>query len=265
MTAESLDSFVESVIEALNSKVNLHQLNQLINAKQELNQNKATAHSISPVPENINTQKQRIKYEKKYHDTSSVKPNQKMVKNKELMEEKAEKTGVFAFSIPTEYSNWEFTSSLLFVTSVVTTIGYGHIAPITIEGKVFCLVFSCVAIPFTLVFLSIIVSLLKNGPVKLFEKWLIRTMTRNFQNTSEFLIRILHVMIVTLILLLLILIIPALIFSNVENDWSFLEAIYYCYISLTTVGLGDFVPATTQLTEYQSLQLYRICKKCYLF
>ena len=250
------------MIEALNNKVNLHQLNQLVKAKQELNHNNPSQ-SISPPPEAKSIQNQRIKPEKKSYEKVELqhaalpsKQKQNKVKSDELSEKNPENSDVFALSIPTEYSNWEFTSSLLFVTSVVTTIGYGHVTPITIEGKVFCLVFSCVAIPFTLVFLSIIVSLLKNGPVKRFEKFLIKRMTK-FPNISEFLIRILHVMIVTLILLLLILILPALYFSSSEN-WSFLEGIYYCYISLTTVGLGDFVPATADLTQYWSLDLYRI-------
>ena len=35
-------------------------------------------------------------------------------------------------------------------------------------------------------------------------------------------------------------IIPAFMFSAME-DWSFHEAIYYVFVTLTTVGFGDFV------------------------
>lgn len=37
--------------------------------------------------------------------------------------------------------SWDFTSSLLFVASIVTTIGYGHVTPLTHAGKVACMLY----------------------------------------------------------------------------------------------------------------------------
>lgn len=39
------------------------------------------------------------------------------------------------------------------------------------------------------------------------------------------------------------LLIPAAVLSAVE-EWSYPDAIYYTYITLTTIGTGDFVPCT---------------------
>jgi len=193
------------------------------------------------------------------HETSQT----NSLKNSLILDNNTD-SRVITFSAPTDSSNWEFTSSLLFVTSIVTTIGYGHITPVTPGGKLFCIIFSCIAIPFTLLFLSIIVSLLQNGPIKIFEKWLIKFISKYF-SISWLIIRILHLIIVTVILLFLILMLPALLFSYFESKWTFLDSFYYCYISLTTVGLGDFVPATAFDSEYASLQLYRICIVIYLY
>ena len=34
---------------------------------------------------------------------------------------------------------------------------------------------------------------------------------------------------------------PSVIFTLVEEDWSYVDAVYYSFVSLTTVGFGDFV------------------------
>jgi len=236
-------------------------MNQIVKLREHRNQILANTHTpTTDNPKSINPTTDDT------HTSHTKEPESGSQGNSESkVRQKIQKSDGLSASVPTEYSNWEFTSSLMFVTSVVTTIGYGHISPITVEGKVFCLIFSCVAIPFTLVFLSIIVSLLKNGPIRIFEKWLIRVISNHFNNTPDFFIRLLHVLIVTIILLLLILVFPALLFNYMEKEWTFLDAIYYCYISLTTVGLGDFVATTADFTQYESLQLYRICTITYLY
>ena len=126
-------------------------------------------------------------------------------------------------------SKWGFTSSLMFVTSAVTTIGYGHVTPITDVGKIICIVFTCIGIPATLTFLSTMVSLLIRGPVYKIEKFLLRLLS-GFGIFSDFYIRILHLVIITMILLSICFFIPALIFTYFEDNWSYLDAFYFCYI-----------------------------------
>lgn len=54
-----------------------------------------------------------------------------------------------------------------------------------------------------------------------------------------------HATCLSVIVALLFLFIPAWIFVALEEEWNFLDSLYFCFISLTTIGLGDYVPGET--------------------
>uniref|UniRef100_A0A6M2DZB5 Putative potassium channel subfamily protein k member 1-like bemisia tabaci n=1 Tax=Xenopsylla cheopis TaxID=163159 RepID=A0A6M2DZB5_XENCH len=56
--------------------------------------------------------------------------------------------------------------------------------------------------------------------------------------------------------------IPAAIFNYLEPEWDYLDSIYYCFISLTTIGLGDYVPGDATAAPYRAI--YKIATTCYL-
>ncbi|CEF71543.1 Potassium channel subfamily K member 18 [Strongyloides ratti] len=46
--------------------------------------------------------------------------------------------------------DWSFGSSIIFAFSVITTIGYGHVAPMTTSGRIFTIIYGLIGVPFTL-------------------------------------------------------------------------------------------------------------------
>lgn len=54
--------------------------------------------------------------------------------------------------------------------------------------------------------------------------------------------------------------IPAAIFNYLEPEWDYLDSIYYCFISLTTIGLGDYVPGDATAAPYRAI--YKIATTC---
>ena len=44
------------------------------------------------------------------------------------------------------------------------------------------------------------------------------------------------------IFIIFFLLIPAAIFLEFETDWKYFDSFYYCFISLSTIGLGDLTP-----------------------
>ncbi|CAF1531374.1 unnamed protein product, partial [Didymodactylos carnosus] len=156
-------------------------------------------------------------------------------------------------------SNWSFSQSFFFAVTVVTTIGYGHVSPLSEIGRIFCIVYAIIGVPMTLILLTIIVRkilILLNKSYL----WFRRNYSTN--RTSESCLRYIHLSIILFISLLFLFIIPSLIFSYIEQDWNIIDAFYYCFISLTTIGLGDYVPGDKPVQNNRLM--YKICITIYL-
>ncbi|KAL8184077.1 UNVERIFIED_CONTAM: hypothetical protein K2H54_005794 [Gekko kuhli] len=133
--------------------------------------------------------------------------------------------------------NWEFTSALFFTASVLTTTGYGHTVPLSDGGKIFCVLYSLLGIPMTLLLLGCLLQHLlpfvSYRPVQyIHTRW-------GFLPAH---VALAHAAGMGLATLGLFILIPAVCFWALEGNWNFLESVYFCFISLSTIGLGDYVP-----------------------
>lgn len=136
--------------------------------------------------------------------------------------------------------------------------GYGHTVPLSDGGKAFCIVYSLLGIPVTLFFLSIAVKrimvLVTRRPVSYFHRrWAM----------SKSMLATVHAVCLAVVICVVFVFIPAWIFTSLEKDWDFLESLYFCFISLTTIGLGDYVPGESHSKEDNPHpQLYRLAITC---
>ncbi|KAJ6640699.1 Potassium channel subfamily K member 5 [Pseudolycoriella hygida] len=51
---------------------------------------------------------------------------------------------------PAVFKKWSVSQAVFFSSTVLTTIGYGNIVPVTTSGRTFCMFFALIGIPFTL-------------------------------------------------------------------------------------------------------------------
>ncbi|EDW84086.1 uncharacterized protein Dwil_GK13333 [Drosophila willistoni] len=129
---------------------------------------------------------------------------------------------------------WKFTGAFYYATTVLTTIGYGHSTPSTVGGKLFTMCYAIVGIPLGLVMFQSIgerVNRLSSYVIKA-----VRTSLRCKRTVAS------EVDLICVVTTLSSLTIAggAAAFSRFEG-WSYFDSVYYCFITLTTIGFGDMV------------------------
>nr|XP_056703209.1 potassium channel subfamily K member 6 [Euleptes europaea] len=154
-------------------------------------------------------------------------------------------------------SNWDFASAFFFCSTLITTVGYGYTTPLSDAGKAFCIFYALLGVPFTMLLLTAtvqrLIGALTSGPLEyLALKWGYPQRTLSCG----------HLLLLAAVVLVAFFLVPAAIFSTLEDSWSFLDAFYFCFISLCTIGLGDYVPGEQPGQRFRPL--YKISVTVYL-
>ncbi|KPJ14677.1 Two pore potassium channel protein sup-9 [Papilio machaon] len=129
---------------------------------------------------------------------------------------------------------WKFTGAFYYATTVLTTIGYGHSTPATIGGKLFTMFYAIVGIPLGLIMFQSIGERV-NRLSSVIIKALKRALDCKQTTASE-----VDLICVVTTLSSLTIAGGAAAFSKFEG-WSYFDSVYYCFITLTTIGFGDMV------------------------
>jgi len=160
--------------------------------------------------------------------------------------------------------DWDFPKAWLFTITIMTTVGYGHISPKTFGGKMFCILYALIGIPLLLVFTAQIGDLMAESFRWMYSRICCRwcrvrrrdnelppTVARSkeiriktddigkemYMPTDKVNVPIM----VNLMLIFSFLFVGAICFSSWEN-WDLGSALYFCFITLTTIGFGDLWP-----------------------
>ncbi|XP_067316951.1 potassium channel subfamily K member 6-like [Anolis sagrei] len=154
-------------------------------------------------------------------------------------------------------SNWDFASAFFFSSTLITTVGYGYTTPLSDAGKAFCIFYALLGVPFTMLLLTATVQRL----VATFTSGPLEYLTRHW-GCDRRALSCGHLFLLAVGVLVAFFLVPAAIFSTLEETWSFLDAFYFCFISLCTIGLGDYVPGEQPGQPLRSL--YKVSITVYL-
>ncbi|XP_047466258.1 potassium channel subfamily K member 10b isoform X2 [Mugil cephalus] len=145
-------------------------------------------------------------------------------------------------------SYWDLGSAFFFAGTVITTIGYGNIAPSTEGGKIFCILYAIFGIPL----FGFLLAGIGDQLGTIFVKSILRVeriFRQKHRQISQTKIRVTSALLFILAGCIVFVTIPAVIFKHIEG-WTTLEAIYFVVITLTTVGIGDYVAGGNRMIDY---------------
>uniref|UniRef100_A0A3Q3K2L5 Potassium channel domain-containing protein n=1 Tax=Monopterus albus TaxID=43700 RepID=A0A3Q3K2L5_MONAL len=147
-------------------------------------------------------------------------------------------------------SYWDLGSAFFFAGTVITTIGYGNIAPSTEGGKIFCILYAIFGIPL----FGFLLAGIGDQLGTIFGKSILRVekiFRQKHKQISQTKIRVTSTILFILAGCIVFVTIPAVIFKYIEG-WTTLEAIYFVVITLTTVGIGDYVAGGNRRIKYKN-------------
>nr|XP_022907830.1 TWiK family of potassium channels protein 7-like [Onthophagus taurus] len=137
---------------------------------------------------------------------------------------------------------WTFTSSFLYSLTLITTIGYGSVAPRTSWGKLVTIIYALIGIPLMLLYLSTTGDVLARTFRKFYGKLCGITSSNLKQPNCQCSgVKVRVPVTLCLIIVLAYICSGAFLFHRLEN-WSILDGSYFCFTSLGTIGFGDLLP-----------------------
>lgn len=126
--------------------------------------------------------------------------------------------------------------------------GYGYTTPLTDAGKAFSIAFALLGVPVTMLLLTASAQrlslLLTHAPLS----WLSTRWGWDRRRAARW-----HLVGLLGVVVALCFLVPAAVFAHLEETWSFLDAFYFCFISLSTIGLGDYVPGEAPGQPHRAL------------
>ncbi|UMM34134.1 hypothetical protein L5515_007335 [Caenorhabditis briggsae] len=188
------------------------------------------------------------------------------------------------FEVVDGFEQWTKTDAILFCFTVITTIGYGNVAPQSFWGRVFVIIYGTIGIPTAMMAIAnvgkFLATLLKSWtrPFLLLCRKMRKKMNKKDQNGNEVkeTQRLMESSkkkakkieddisshddeeqeeeieesdvtetIVLFLAFLIYIIAGSFLMSYYEEGMTFGLAIYFNFVTLTTIGLGDLVPQST--------------------
>uniref|UniRef100_A0A915DVH8 Fibronectin type-III domain-containing protein n=1 Tax=Ditylenchus dipsaci TaxID=166011 RepID=A0A915DVH8_9BILA len=157
---------------------------------------------------------------------------------------------------------WDAMNSLFFTATMLTSIGFGYVCPTTFEGRIFGVIYCLIGIPLTLVTVANISKFVSETIFMLhYEIWKLwmRIKSRSRESSEEEgaqmfgdsedeqdvldRVRLIRFPPIVVFMFAIVYGFFGALAIQFNEKWSYAESLYYTFISILTVGFGDYRPS----------------------
>ncbi|XP_050542134.1 open rectifier potassium channel protein 1 isoform X2 [Daktulosphaira vitifoliae] len=153
--------------------------------------------------------------------------------NKTVLEDITEETHQY---------QWTYYNAFFFALTTLSTIGYGNLHPTSCTGRILVLVYSLIGIPLNGIVLNQLGSFFESRILRAHYSYKTQRM---MGPQLSLIVDIISYLIPGIIVFILV---PSAVISHFEQ-WEFDESVYFAFVTLTTIGYGDFVAGQTVNTN----------------
>ncbi|XP_059062633.1 uncharacterized protein LOC131855380 [Achroia grisella] len=141
---------------------------------------------------------------------------------------------------------WDFYHSFFFSYTVVSTIGYGNLAPTTHLSRILMIFYALFGIPINGILLANLGEYFGLQLISVYRKYKRRNVRRadNLSYCFNNLGMLGQIFLYLVPGFLFFIFLPACLFVVFEDGWDYVAAVYYAFVTLTTIGFGDLVAGT---------------------
>lgn len=147
---------------------------------------------------------------------------------------------------------WKFAGSFYYALVVLSLIGYGHSTPKTLCGKGFTMGYAMLGIPMAMIMFQSMGERMNKVFSIVIKKYRSCRGDRR-PEVSEFDLIVASGMMSTVVVTF------GAVLYHTQEGWTFFDSLYYCFITLSTIGFGDYVAlqsgAALQVRTYMILKV----------
>uniref|UniRef100_A0A914VYA4 Potassium channel domain-containing protein n=1 Tax=Plectus sambesii TaxID=2011161 RepID=A0A914VYA4_9BILA len=147
-------------------------------------------------------------------------------------------------------TEWSYVTATLYGFGIVTTLGYNRINPITIAGRMFCIVYGLCGIPMAMIILANVGQYLNQfacNSRKRFEQYSDRRRRSKALIGDEADNSVQLTSLMVLVVFLLYVALGAVLLPLLNGKMDFLNGLYYNFLCLTAIDFGALVPKRVAL------------------